>query len=306
MIQAIEVKDFDLRQTLECGQCFNFEKLDENEYLVIAKGKLLHVMQEDDGLYFFDVDVKDLRHIWVPYFDLDRDYTAIKNDIVDADPKLKPIVQKYYGIHILNQDFEETLISFIISQNKNIPQIKRSVRDLCQRFGEPIGEYDGVEYRSFPDLEALKKITEEEFREIKTGFRAPYLIDAVRRLAVDGPDRLIGDELKNLSSGEARERLMQIKGVGEKVANCVLLFGLGFREAFPVDVWIARVMEELYHDEMAAFVSENNKDSKGKKSGTDVKISRPDIEEFGMKKFGKWGGYAQQYLFMYAREKQND
>ena len=99
MIQAIEVKDFDLAQTLECGQCFNFEKIGENEYLVIAKNRMLHIQQEDDGLYFYDVDVSDLRHIWVPYFDLDRNYAQIKKDIVAADPKLAPVVEKYHGIH---------------------------------------------------------------------------------------------------------------------------------------------------------------------------------------------------------------
>lgn len=279
----MRVKDFNLQQTLECGQCFNFEKLDDQEYIVLAKGRMLHVAQEKDDLIFLNAEEKDIQEIWIPYFDLKRDYGIIKKAIVKADKRLKEVIDEYYGIRILNQDFEETLISFIISQNKNITHIKQIIRLISENHGDRVGEIS-VEgnirnFYSFPDLEELKDISEEEFRRLKTGFRAPYLTDAIDKM-VSG--ELKSEELARSSFSDAKEKLMTIRGVGDKVANCVLLFSLGFHNAFPVDVWIKRIMEELYFQE-----------------STDIKV----IEQFAAEKFGRFGGYAQQYLFIYAKEK---
>lgn len=291
-MEIIEVSDFNLKQTMECGQCFNFEKLEDAgndseydclyEYDITAFEKRLRIRQEGRKLIFLNADHKQVSNIWMHYFDLDRDYTKIKDGIISADPGLKSVIDKYYGIRILNQDFVETLISFIISQNKNIPHIKQIVRNISARYGDLIDKdiVDGQEreYYSFPDPERLKLIGEEGFREMKTGFRAPYLADAAKRLS---SGQICEEQLRSMGFQEAKDTLMKIKGVGDKVANCVLLFGLGFRNAFPVDVWIKRVMESLYFHE-----------------DTDKKI----IEKFAGDKFGEYGGYAQQYLFIYARE----
>ncbi|MCF0230335.1 MAG: DNA-3-methyladenine glycosylase 2 family protein, partial [Parasporobacterium sp.] len=201
----------------------------------------------------------------------------IKKKIVDAAPELKPIVDEYYGIRILNQEFVETLISFIISQNSNIPRIRKTVREISKTYGKLIDEADGA--CSFPDIEALDSISEQDYRNLKTGFRAAYLRDAVNRLISGEIDE---NELKNMDFRTAKNTLMTIKGVGDKVANCVLLFGLGFRNAFPVDVWIKRIMEELYF-------------------GRDT--DKTVIENYAADKFGELGGYAQQYLFIYAKNK---
>ncbi|MCF0185439.1 MAG: DNA-3-methyladenine glycosylase 2 family protein [Bacteroidaceae bacterium] len=255
------------------------ESIDEQEYIVIHHGKMLHVKQEGTELQFLNATEEEVKDIWVPYFDLDRDYGEIIANVVKADPRLEDITKTYGGIRILNQEFVETLISFIISQNKNIPHIKQIVRNISEANGELIGEWNGRPYYSFPGLSALDKISEDDFRALKTGFRAPYLRDAINRL-VSG--EIKGEELKGLSFNEAKERLTAIKGVGDKVANCVLLFGLGFRNAFPVDVWIKRIMEEMYFG-----------------ADTDKAV----IEKFAAEKFGIYGGYAQQYLFIYARNK---
>jgi len=271
--ESMKVKDFDLEQTLECGQCFNFEKLGDHDYAVIAFSRAVHICQEGDELIFEGQSEEDIRDIWVPYFDLDRDYGEIKEALCEAEPRLSGIINEFGGIHILNQEFTETLISFIISQNKNIPQIKKIVRSICEGYGSFAGNCCGTDYNAFPDRSRLKKMTEEDFRALKTGFRAPYIMDAIRA-------DLDGDELRKKTFGEARAELTAIRGVGDKVANCVLLFSLGFRESFPVDVWIKRIMEEMYF-------------------GCDT--PKNVIEEFAADRFGKWGGYAQQYLFMYAR-----
>ena len=271
-------QDFILSQILECGQCFNFVRTDIEEYDIIAFGRVLHVRQSDGRVIFYDTDEKTYREIWSRYFDMENDYKSIKNNLLLADDKLyQPIMDKS-GIRLLNQDFFETLISFIISQNKQIPQIKQIIRNISHKFGNEIIGYNGAAYYSFPDAHTLNQVTEEELRACKVGFRAPYIKDACRKVS-DGV--ITVEKLNEMDFYEARKLLMSIRGVGEKVSNCVLLFSLGRREAFPVDVWMKRIMERLYFE------------------GKDTK--KEAIEAFAMEKFGKYGGYAQQYLFEYAR-----
>lgn len=182
------------------------------------------------------------------------------------------------GIRILKQDFFETLISFIISQNKQIPHIKQIVHTISERFGDAIILEDGRRVYAFPTVEQLSVVTEEQLRECKVGFRAPYIKCAVDMVA---SGEISKEKLLSMSVKEAREKLMTIKGVGEKVANCVLLFGLGFTDTFPVDVWMKRIMEYMYFDEPQ---------------------DKKTIEAFAMGKYGELAGYAQQYLFFYGRE----
>ncbi len=241
IIEGIE--DFRLSQTLECGQCFRFYKQDENDYVIVAYKNLLHMKQESDTLIFYDCDINSVKTIWIPYFDLDRDYAEIKRFLLEKDNLLRDSINEKYGVRILNQEFHEMLISFIISQNKQIPHIKQLVRRISEEYGEYLGEINGEKYYSFPEVEILGTITEEQFREMKTGFRAPYLADAVEKLS---KNVISAVDFQGMDEDDARKKLMEIKGVGEKVANCVMLFGLGYRSAFPIDVWMKRIMETLY------------------------------------------------------------
>lgn len=277
IIEGIE--DFRLSQTLECGQCFRFYKQDENDYVIVAYKNLLHIKQENDTLIFYDCDINSVKTIWIPYFDLDRDYAEIKKFLLKKDNILQDSINEKYGVRILNQEFHEMLISFIISQNKQIPHIKQLVKRISEEYGEYLGEINGEKYYSFPSIEVLGTISEEKFREMKTGFRAPYLADAVQRLS----ENVISvDEFKGMDENAARRKLMEIKGVGEKVANCVMLFSLGYRNAFPIDVWMKRIMETLYFQ------------------GKDTK--KELIADFARDMYGEYGGYAQQYLFCYGRD----
>ncbi len=273
------IEDFDLAQTLECGQCFRFYKQAENEYVVVAYKNLLHIKQEKNKLIFYNCNEDTVRKLWIPYFDLERNYSEIKEYLLKKDNKLESAINEKYGVRILNQEFHEMLISFIISQNKQISHIKQLVMKISEKYGEYLGSINNVDYYSFPDIVQLEKITEEDFREMKTGFRAPYLRDAVCKLA-DGS--ISKDGMKKLSEFETQKKLMEIKGVGEKVANCVMLFSLGFRDAFPIDVWIKRIMENLYFE--------------GKDTQKEM------IQDFATNLYGEYGGYAQQYLFCYGRE----
>lgn len=272
------VCDFDLAQTLECGQCFHFVKLDEEDYVLTAKGYVLHVSQEADTVTFYDTDKDEYVNVWKDYFDMDRDYSAIKKKLLEKDDKLKDAIESMWGVRILNQDFFETLISFIISQNKQIPHIKKIVADISAKFGTYKGTYGGADMYTFPTLEQLANSSEEDFKELKTGFRAPYIMDAIRRNMAGQFDK---NELKSMDYDSCIKELMTIKGVGEKVANCVSLFGLGKKEAFPVDVWIKRIMETMYFD------------------GVDT--PKDKIAAFAKEQFGELGGFAQQYLFYYGK-----
>lgn len=272
------VNDFTLSQILECGQCFHFDKLDEEVYEVVAFGRAVKMEQTDKVLRIYGSSMEDYEGIWKLYLDMDNDYGLIKQSVIKADGALKTAVDEKSGIHILNQDFFETLISFIVSQNKSIPQIKQCVKNISHRFGDEVIGYNGEAFYVFPDVQRMHDATEEELRECKVGFRAPYIKNATEAVYSGAVTK---EKLDELDIAQARELLMTIKGVGEKVANCVLLFGLGRREAFPVDVWMKRIMEQMYFD------------------GKDTK--KQDIEAFAVNKFGDLGGYAQQYLFDYAR-----
>ena len=272
------VNDFTLSQILECGQCFHFDKLDEEVYEVVAFGRAVKMEQTDKVLRIYGSSMEDYEGIWKLYLDMDNDYGLIKQSVIKADGALKTAVDEKSGIHILNQDFFETLISFIVSQNKSIPQIEQCVKNISHRFGDEVIGYNGETFYVFPDVQRLHDATEEELRECKVGFRAPYIKNATEAVYSGAVTK---EKLDELDIAQARELLMTIKGVGEKVANCVLLFGLGRREAFPVDVWMKRIMEQMYFD------------------GKDTK--KQDIEAFAVNKFGDLGGYAQQYLFDYAR-----
>lgn len=278
-LQVINLTSFDLEQTLECGQCFHFEKIDDHEYAIVAKNRLLHAFQDETGVIFYETTRQDFEDVWKNYFDLERDYDRIKEELASLDERLSIPVEKMWGVRILNQDFFETLMSFIISQNKQIPHIKQIVFAISKEYGENVGKLNEKEYFSFPECSKLRKMaSEDDFRRLKAGFRAPYLMDAINKVSLGIIDE---ERMRKTDMSRCMAELMMIKGVGEKVANCVSLFALGHREAFPVDVWIKRMMEQMYFD--------------GKDTKKDV------IERFATKHFKELGGYAQQYIFYYGR-----
>ncbi len=270
--------DFNLKETLECGQCFHFNKIEENEYVLTAYGHLLHVRQDDNSLVFYNTDEELYNILWKRYFDIERDYSKIKEELLAKDNKLSEAISAMSGVRILNQEFFETLISFIISQNKQIPHIKKIVAGISEKYGTYMGEVKGIPMYAFPDVKQLKAATVEELKELKTGFRAPYIYDAVGRV-YDGSINY--EELVKMDSYAGIEKMSEIKGVGNKVASCVSLFALGKRDSFPIDVWIKRIMEYLYFD------------------GHDT--SKDTIAKLAREHFGELGGYAQQYLFYYGK-----
>ena len=229
---------FDVALCLDCGQAFRWERAEDGTWQGIAMGKFLRLSQNGDKITLFDTTEEDFNNIWHSYFDLDRDYNAIISTY--DDKSLLVACNAYPGIRILKQDEWEALCSFIISANNNIPRIKGIIGRLCEQFGNKIeGGY------TFPTAQALAGLTVEDLAPIRSGFRAKYIIDAAQKISSGEVDI---EQVKALPFDEAKAQLLKIKGVGEKVAQCTLLYGFGRVEAFPRDVWVNRIVAELYPD----------------------------------------------------------
>ena len=234
IVSGVECLDLDL--TLDCGQAFRWEKLDDGSYGGVAGGYYLNIDRLNDGSYIFkNTSAEAFNGFWVNYFDLERDYAAICARLKE-DELLSSTIDQYYGIRILNQESWEALCTFVISQQNNIKRIKLIINRLCTAYGDDLGN---GQY-TFPSAERLSKLSVEDFEALGTGYRAKYL-EKLSKAVASGEIDL--KKIKTLPLDEARAELLKIYGVGIKVANCALLFGFGFYSAFPVDVWMKRVME---------------------------------------------------------------
>lgn len=272
------MKDFEPEHIFECGQAFRWYKQEDKSYIAIHKGKVINVKKDGEDIIFYNTNIKDFQNIWHDYFDLGRDYSKIKKEL-SKDPILKEAIKFGEGIRILNQEPFETIISFIISANNQIPRIKKSIELISQNYGELIGTYNNEEYYSFPKANVLARVDEKELEEIsRVGYRAKYIVNTSKMINSGEIDL---SQVFELSTKEAKEILMKLPGVGPKVSDCVLLFAFNKDDAFPVDVWIGRVMKHFYLEE-----------------NTKLK----DISIYANDKFKDLAGFAQQYLFYYARE----
>ena len=257
-----QIRDLELGETLDCGQCFRWRRQEDGSYRGVVRGRAVRASRDGDRLILDGADESD-REMWADYFDLSCDYAAIRERLGALHPAMAEAARYAPGIRILRQEPFEALISFIISQNNNIKRISGIVARLCESFGEPIG---GGEY-AFPTAERLAALEPDDLAPIRAGFRHRYIIDAARRVARGETDL---EAIRLLPVDEARSRLMRITGVGVKVADCVLLYGLHRAESFPLDVWMKRAMATLF-DGMEPSA------------------------------FGDCAGVAQQYIFHYAR-----
>lgn len=235
----VQLEDqIDLAQTLDCGQTFRWETTDCKIFTGIVAAKVCRISHIDNRLIFHNTTRQEFETVWYEYFDFSRNYTQIKKRLA-ADPILKKATAFAPGLRLLHQDPWETLISFIISQNNHVPRIKGIISRLCALLGTPLGE--GA--FSFPSAQALAAKTPEDLAPIRAGFRAKYIIDAAQKVYSGEVDL---SAVQTLPVEDARKELMKIKGVGVKVADCALLYGFSKMECMPVDVWIRRVLEQLY------------------------------------------------------------
>lgn len=269
-----DIKDFDPQHIFECGQAFRWNKEEDNSYTTIAYGKVLNVRKDNEDIILTGTNLDDFNNIWYNYFDLGRDYGLIKAEL-SKDPILKEAISFGQGIRILNQDPFEIIISFIISANNQIPRIKKSIELISKQYGEKISD----EYYSFPTAQTLAHADPLDIREIcRVGFRDVRIVQSSGLIA---SGQINFEDIFSGTRDQGKEILMTLPGVGPKVSDCILLFAFDKDEAFPVDVWVKRVMEHFYL-----------------KEDTNVKL----IGNHGARVFGKLAGFAQQYLFYYARE----
>lgn len=234
------IAPFDLALTLDCGQAFRWTATEDGAFEGVAMGKHLKIKQDKENIIFYNTTEEDYNNIWKKYFDFERDYAEILKRARKTE-LLNTITKDCGGIRLLKQDPWEALCSFIISQNNNIPRIKGIINRLCEFFGEKIeGGY------TFPTAEKLANLTIEDLATLRSGFRAKYILSAAKKCSLE----INLNELQTLSIDEARNILMTITGVGPKVADCTLLFGLGFHNAFPMDVWMKRAMAVLFDNKL--------------------------------------------------------
>ena len=227
---VLRQKDLDLGQTLDCGQAFRWEKAGDDTYTGFFLRKALTVSQKDDIFTFRNTTEEEFLGVWADYFDLDRDYGELKERFSE-DETMRKACGYAPGIRLLRQDAFECAVSFVISQNNNIPRIKGIIGRLCERFG------------GFPEKEQLYGMDADDFAFLRAGFRGKYLADLCSRLESGETDI---DAISSMPTDEARKELMKVKGIGPKVADCIMLFGMDKCDAFPKDVWIKRVMAEYY------------------------------------------------------------
>lgn len=257
--------ELDIVKTFECGQCFRWDVDENGVYKGVASEHFAKIKEENGSVFIMSSN--DDREFWKRYFDLQSDYEEAHMKM-ENDEYLRESIDFGRGIRILRQNEWEALCSFIISQCNNIPRIKKIIKSLCELFGDK-KEFGGEIYYAFPTAEKISSLEPKELDGIRAGYRAAYILSAAKAVYAGGLDL---NRLNEMGYNEAKKELLGISGVGEKVANCVLLFGLHKTEAFPEDVWIKKALKE--------------------------KLS----PNFDPESLGEYAGLAQQYIFYRIRE----
>ena len=278
-------KTFELKHIFDCGQCFRWKENEDGSYTGIFRENVINVKTENDKIIFQGIcqNDKNIKEVCTQYFDLNRDYESIKNKLSKIDEYMEESIKFGYGIRILNQDLWETIISFIISANNNIPRIKGIIDRISKKYGKEVN-WNGTKYYTFPTVEELSKASVEDLRALGLEFRDVRVYETTKKILNKEVD--LNKLTEEKDTEKVREKLLTLPGVGPKVADCILLFSTLKRfEVFPIDVWVRRVMNDLYI-----------------KNPDETKVNKREIEKLAKEKYGNLAGLAQQYLFYWKRE----
>jgi len=276
VICVLKIKnDFDLKNTITCGQIFRYEEID-NGYIVILKDRVISLTIDNDYIIIESNKEDNLKEIIYDYFDLNRDYSIIEKEILKKDNKLKDVLIFGRGLKMIHQDPFETVISYIISQNNRVPSIAKSLNMIAEKYGKKV-VFNNKEYYLFPSFSDLKKLKVEDYRNCKVGFRDKYLYEIVQNI---NNNHLCLDNVYNMSSNDALNYLISFKGIGNKVASCILLFAYQKFDVYPVDTWVKKFMKEDYNIE-----------------------GEQNIRKFTFDTYKEYSGLAIQYMFNYKRNK---
>ncbi|MBQ9024002.1 MAG: 8-oxoguanine DNA glycosylase [Bacilli bacterium] len=275
----ITIKDtnINLEDTITCGQIFRYEKEKDNSYTIVLSDRVVNLKKDNNDLLVTSNLEDNLENVVKKYLDLDRDYNKLNDKLIDIDSSLKNIIDECYGLKIINQPRFECIISYIVSQNNRVSQIANSLNNISKKYGKEVS-FNNKKYYLFPNLEDLKNVSIEEFRNLKVGFRDKYIYEFIKNMTEKNIDI---DIIDSMSSEDALKYLMQNKGIGEKVASCILLFSYSRFDVFPIDTWVKKYMSDKYNI-------------------TDVK----NIRKFSKEKYKDYCGLMIQYMFHYKRNKE--
>lgn len=279
------VEAFEPRHIFECGQCFRWNLEQDGSYTGVVRENVINVKKEQNNIIIKGNFKEKAEDVCNKYFDLDTNYEEIKQKLSSIDDNMKLSIQYGKGIRILHQDLWEALISFIISANNNIPRIKGIIEKISKKYGKKI-VWNRKEYYTFPTANELSKASVKDLRNLGLGFRDTRVFETTRMVVNKQIDIEKLESIEDVN--KLREELLKFPGVGPKVADCIMLFSMKKYEVFPIDVWVKRVMTELYFNTQPDVIKVNPNNQK--------------ILEFANKKFGKLAGLAQQYLFFWRRE----
>ena len=268
--------NFDLKATITCGQIFRFIEESDNSFTIIIKDRVINLKEDSDYIIIESNDEENLKEVIFDYFDLNRDYKKIETDILRYDKKLNDALKFSRGLKMIHQDPFETLIAYIISQNNRVPSIANSLNLLSLNYGKKV-MFKDKEYYLFPNFEDLKKLEIIDFRNCKVGFRDKYLYEIIKSIE---DNKLNLNDIYNMNSIDALNYLISFKGIGNKVASCILLFAYQKFDVYPIDTWVKKFMKEDYNIE-----GESN------------------IKKFTNETYKEYSGLAIQYMFNYKRNK---
>lgn len=274
----IEIKntDINLKDTITCGQIFRYNKEDDNSYTIILSDRIVNIIQKEDSLLVRSNKEDDLENVIRNYLDLDRDYETLNNMLMNTNKELTEIIDCSKGFKIINQPKFECIISYIISSNNGVPQIRNALNNIAKNYGKKVC-FDDKEYYLFPEAKDLKNVRVEEYRNLKVGFRDKYIYEIVNKI---NNSEFILDEIDNMNSNDAMNYLMNNKGIGEKVSSCILLFSYSRLDVFPIDTWVKKYMKDEYDID-----------------------SVDEIKKFTKEKYKDYSGLVIQYMFNYKRNK---
>lgn len=276
MIRIKNIKDFNLHDTVTCGQIFRFNVEEDNSYTIVISDRVINIKQDNNDLLVKSNNECNLEDVIKEYFDLNRDYQKINNELISLNKDIKITIDKCNGLKMIKQDHFETLIAYIISANNRVFMIANCLNNIAENYGKKVN-FEGKNYYLFPTPNDLANVTKEEFRNLKVGFRDEYIVNVVKKV---NNNELDLDSIDDMSTEDALKLLMENKGIGEKVASCILLFAYFKTDVFPIDTWVKKYMLDNYN------ISSNKK-----------------IKEFALKNYGKYCGIAIQYMFHARRNK---
>ncbi len=267
----IDVGNINIEKILFSGSCFRCVKEEDGSITNVLKDRVINLKQVDNKILIKSSNYSDIKNIIYEYFDLNRDYEKINKEIIKNNPNLKEMIEKCYDYRILNQDPFEMCISYIISQNNNVKRISKSIELLCEKYGKKIF-FNGKDYYLFPTYDVLKELSVNDFRNLGVGFRDKYIKDFL-------DNYLLLKNINDLSTEEALKELKKVKGIGLKVASCILLFGYKRLDVFPIDTWVKHYMSNHFN----------------------IKEDQKEIEKYSKEHFLSYSGLIIQYMFHYER-----